>query len=203
MITKGDDGWGDAKPSSFGKPVPTLNMKGLTNFVEKADDGWGDDVALSKKEAPKREVSNADNNEDEEEVKLSILKRKRNSNGLNQSKLADLKKQITMLDSGMEDVQKEMKSHNTLLNKMQTGIGHKFRKHVSDLRNEMGLFDLELQPAHQVVQRGQNFTEDELDLFGISGDKSKRGRGIVENTDFDQDIEFFRMDTFQSQANSP
>jgi hypothetical protein len=92
MITKGDDGWGDAKPSSFGKPVPTLNMKGLTNFVEKADDGWGDDVTLSKKEAPKRDVSNTDNNEDEEEVKLSILKRKRNSNGLNQSKLADLKK---------------------------------------------------------------------------------------------------------------
>jgi hypothetical protein len=67
----------------------------------------------------------------------------------------------------------------------------------------MGLFDLELQPAHQIARRAEIFFEEELDLFGISDRKTKRDREIVENTDFDQEIEFFRMKAFPKESMSP
>ena len=67
----------------------------------------------------------------------------------------------------------------------------------------MSLFDLELQPAHQIAPRGQTLIEDELDLFGISDLDLKGYKGIVENTDFDNEIEFFRMDTFKKESLSP
>lgn len=173
-------------------------------MIKKDDDGWSNDknvVTLSQKEARKKNVENSDQSEDEDEVKLSILKRKCNSNGLNQDKLAELKKKITRLDSGMQDAQNEMKSQKTLLEKMQKGIAHKFRKHESDLRDEMSLFNLELQPAHQIAQRGQRFVEDELDLFGISDRDLKKDKDLAENTDFDNEI-VNRMETFQSQLPS-
>ena len=91
----------------------------------------------------------------------------------------------------MQDAQNEMKSQKTLLEKMQKGIAHNFRKHESDLRDEMSLFNLELQPAHQIAQRGQTFVEDELDLFGISDKDLKKDKDLAENTDFDNEIEFF------------
>lgn len=82
--------------------------------------------------------------------------------------LNELKKNLKKLDSGMQDAQNEVKFHNTLLEKMQTGIGQKFRIKQSELRKEMGLFELELEPSKQFAQRGQNFAEEEFDLFGLS-----------------------------------